>query len=514
MRAFVLAFALAALLSAAFTPIVRRLALRVGAVSRPGGRNVNADSVPRLGGLAVVVAFILPVVAILPLESSVALMLRADGKRVGGLLVGALALALLGDVDDLRRVRPVHKLAVHALAATVAYFTGFQIHAVQIPLVGELSMGIFALPVTILWIVGIVNAINLIDGLDGLAAGVVFFAGLTCFTVAMVSHNVFVAAMMAPLLGALLGFLFFNFNPARIFMGDSGSYFLGFLIGTTSLAGPLQKTSAAVSIMMPILALGLPIFDTLFSIVRRVLERRSPFSPDRGHVHHRLLAMGLTHKRAVLILYGICIALTAAAIAVSLGQAWQAGLAMLGASIVILGLVRFVGYFDVLLQGGRQRARLRSEHAEALRSTIRDTLSALRSASSEEAAFRAVAKLLASSGLFAAEVLDQAGGRRVWGEHGTIPTGTEVKSLSFPLGSDHAARSHVRFQWRSETGEIDLQVEILLQVVVDALTESLIRSRSSLAPETPPRVAGHAVAETGSLGPMGLVEARRSHSEI
>jgi UDP-GlcNAc:undecaprenyl-phosphate GlcNAc-1-phosphate transferase len=474
---------------------------------------VNADSVPRLGGLAVAAAFILPVVAILPLESSVALMLRADWKRVTGLLVGAFALALLGAVDDLRRVRPIHKLAVHALAATGAYFAGFQIHAVVIPLVGELSMGIFALPVTVLWIVGIVNAINLIDGLDGLAAGVVFFAGLTCFTVAMVSHNVFVAAMMAPLLGALLGFLFFNFNPARIFMGDSGSYFLGFLIGTTSLAGPLQKTSAAVSIMMPILALGLPIFDTLFSIVRRVLERRSPFSPDRGHVHHRLLAMGLTHKRAVLILYGICVALTAAAIAVSLGQAWQAGLAMLGASIVILGLVRFVGYFDVLLHAGRQRARLRSEHAEALRRTVRDTLNALRIASSEEAAFRAVAKLLTSSGLFAAEVLDQADQRRVW-EHGTIPTGTEVTSLSFPLGSDHAARSQVRFLWRSETGEIDRQVEVLLQVVADALTESLVRCRSSLAPEPPPRVSEHSLADTGALGPMGLVEARRSHSEI
>ena len=160
-------------------------------------------------------------------------------------------------------------------------------------------MGVFALPVTVLWIVGVTNAVNLIDGLDGLAAGVTFFAAFTSFVIASISGSVFVALTMAALMGALVGFLFFNFNPARIFMGDSGSYFLGFVLATTALAGGglQQKASTAVSLLVPVLALGVPIFDTLFSMFRRVLERRPIFSADRGHVHHRLLDIGLTHRR-------------------------------------------------------------------------------------------------------------------------------------------------------------------------------------------------------------------------
>src|SRR5690606_22890845 len=143
----------------------------------------------------------------------------------------------------------------------------------------------------------------LIDGLDGLAAGVVFFAGVTNFVVAYISGSVMTALIMAAMLGSVLGFLIYNFNPARIFMGDSGSYLLGYVLAVTALAGASQKASTAVALLVPIVALGVPIFDTLFTIVRRFLERRPIFSPDRGHVHHRLLDLGLTHRRAVVILY-------------------------------------------------------------------------------------------------------------------------------------------------------------------------------------------------------------------
>src|SRR5262249_52489320 len=159
-----------------------------------------------------------------------------------------------------------------------------------------------SLPITVLWITGIVNAINLIDGLDGLAAGIVFFAGLTNFVVAYMHGALMVALFMSAMLGATAGFLFHNFNPARIFMGDSGSYFLGYVIATSSLLGSMQPTSTTVALLVPMLALGVPIFDTLFAIVRRFLERRPLFSPDRGHIHHRLVDMGITHRRAVLIL--------------------------------------------------------------------------------------------------------------------------------------------------------------------------------------------------------------------
>src|SRR5262249_3320778 len=153
-------------------------------------------------------------------------------------------------------VRAMHKLFVQLAVAVIAFACGFRIEAVSLPLLGDLSMGIFALPVTALWIVGIVNAVNLIDGLDGLAAGVVFFAALTNFVVASIYGSVLPAVLMAAMLGAVVGFLFYNFNPARIFMGDSGSYFLGYVLATMSLFGSLQKTSTAVSLLVPVLALG------------------------------------------------------------------------------------------------------------------------------------------------------------------------------------------------------------------------------------------------------------------
>src|SRR5262249_40123655 len=147
------------------------------------------------------------------------------------------------------------------------------------------------------------------------------------FVVTYISGVALISVVMASIMGALVGFLFYNFNPARIFMGDAGSYFLGFLLATTSIAGASYKTSTAVSLLVPIVALGVPIFDTLFSIVRRWLERRPIFSPDRGHVHHRLLDMGLTHRRAVLSLYGICVVFMVAAIGISLGKSWPMGVA-------------------------------------------------------------------------------------------------------------------------------------------------------------------------------------------
>ncbi len=170
-------------------------------------------------------------------------------------------------------LRAVYKLLAQVAVAVGAFALGFRIEAVFLPFIGTLQMGVFALPVTLLWIVGITNAVNLIDGLDGLAAGIAFFAAFTSFVVAFLSGSAFVALTMATLMGALVGFLFFNFNPARIFMGDSGSYFLGYLLATTALAGGVQqKASTAVSLLVPVIALGLPIFDTLFSMVRRLLR--------------------------------------------------------------------------------------------------------------------------------------------------------------------------------------------------------------------------------------------------
>lgn len=341
------AFLAAVLIASGATPLVRYLALRIGAVSMTGGRHINQKEIPRLGGLAIATAVILPLFAMMILRSEVARVVRSDSLMMLGLALGALVMCLLGVLDDTRGVKASYKLVVQILCATVAYLCGFQIHAVSLPLVGITQMGFLALPLTVLWIVGITNAVNLIDGLDGLAAGVVFCAAGTNLVVAMLNGSVFIALTMATLMGSLLGFLFYNFNPAKIFMGDSGSYFLGFVIATASLAGN-QKASTAVALLVPILALGVPIFDTLFSIVRRTLEQRPIFSPDRGHIHHRLLDLGLTHRRSVLFLYSLSLLFAALAVVVSIGRSWEIGAALATAVVLVVGLIKFVRYFDLL----------------------------------------------------------------------------------------------------------------------------------------------------------------------
>jgi UDP-GlcNAc:undecaprenyl-phosphate GlcNAc-1-phosphate transferase len=486
MRAYVAVFIVAALTSALLTPLVRPVALRLGAVSYPGGRNINATPVPRCGGIAMCCAFLVALAALWMSKASVAETLHADGRRLVGLLAGGVGLCFVGAVDDTRRVPATYKLYAQIVAATVAFACGFRINAILLPFVGTLSMGIFALPVTALWIVGITNAINLIDGLDGLAGGVAFFAAITNFVVAYVPGATFVAVTMSAVLGAVLGFLFFNFNPARIFMGDSGSYFLGFVLGTMSLVGGSQKASTAVALLVPLLALGLPIMDTLFSIVRRFVERRPLFIGDRKHIHHRLLDMGLTHRRAVLILYGICLVLTSAAIGVSLGRTWTVGVALLVSSILVAGVARFVGSFERALLIGRQRARLRSRHTELLRQVVPDTPALFAATRGEDEVWTALEAVLARGDLQAAELFATRDGvRRAvgrWGEGAEAERSSDFVSIRYALGPDELARAELRFTWRSDYGDISPQTEVLLQIVVDVVTRALERLGSGLAP--------------------------------
>lgn len=333
------AFGLALALSLGLTPLMGALAVRLGAVSDVGGRNVNTREVPRLGGVAVAVATLAPLGLLFFLRPDATRLLEDESRTVVGVGIGAALSCILGATDDVRRLPAKVKLLGQLLCALLAYAAGCRIDLIHLPLLGPIELGWVSLPLTVLWIVGITNAINLIDGLDGLAAGVVFCAAATNLVVAAIGGNVMVAVVMSALMGALLGFLFFNFNPATIFMGDSGSYFAGFLLAASSLVGN-QKSSTAVSLLVPILALGVPIFDTLFSIARRALERRPVFSPDRGHIHHKLLDRGLTHRRSVLILYMFSALLALSGLMLAIGRDWTTGAAVLLASVLIFGLFR------------------------------------------------------------------------------------------------------------------------------------------------------------------------------
>jgi UDP-GlcNAc:undecaprenyl-phosphate/decaprenyl-phosphate GlcNAc-1-phosphate transferase len=502
MRSYVALFFVSALVSALLTPSVRALAIRMGAVSHPGGRNVNARAIPRFGGIAICVAFLVALGTLYLSEAGAAIVIHAQRRQLLGLVVGGIALCAVGVVDDAKSVRALYKLYAQIGAAIIAFACGFRIDAILLPYFGALYMGVFALPVTLLWIVGITNAINLIDGLDGLAGGVVAFAAITNLVLAHATGALFVEITMIAVLGSVVGFLLFNFNPARIFMGDSGSYFLGFVLGTMSLTGASQKASTAVSLLVPVLALGLPIVDTFLAVVRRVLERRPLFSPDRGHIHHRLLDMGLTHRRAVLTLYGVCVAFTAAAIGVSLGHIWTVGLALLVATVLVIGVVRFVGHFEYSLLLRRQMAGLRGQDTERLRRLVPEVPMLFASARTENDVWRALETVLergriATAELAAADGADAAITR--WGEDAVLDGNDDTVSARYAIGPDAFARSELRFRWRNGAAEVSPQADVLLQIIVDVIAAALVRVGSTHAPRAadPPRVIPE--EQTGSL---------------
>jgi len=488
MKSYVVACLVALVLSVVATPLVRRLALRIGAISTPGGRHVHARVVPRLGGIGLAVSWIVPVVLLSLRDPAIAEVVHGELVQLFAVVIGGAVICGVGALDDARGVRPLYKLTAQVALACLAFACGFHIQAVQLPLLGAFSMGVFALPVTVLWIVGVTNAVNLIDGLDGLAAGVAFFAAFTSFVIASLSGSVLVALMMAALMGALVGFLFFNFNPARIFMGDSGSYFLGFVLATTALGGGLQqKASTAVSLLVPILALGVPIFDTLFSMVRRVLERRPIFSADRGHVHHRLLDLGLTHRRAVVVLYGVSILLAAGAIAVSLGRSWHVGLALLSVSIVFVGFVRFLGYFEYLHFRRRQKSRLRDEFTQRLRVAVPRLIVDLSKATHEPDIMGVMQRVTTDTDVLCAEVLVDGKVSHCWNKSQGDCAKRELTEVTFPIGAI-ASMATLTFRWNSDSDDTPPEADVLLQILADEFGRALLTAGSKLAHGSAPNL--------------------------
>lgn len=496
MRSFAVAGLIGALVCTLLTPLVRKLALRVGALSPPGGRHIHHAPTPRLGGLAILMAFFAPLIGLYFVESAVAAMVRAETRKVIGLAAGGLLVSAVGAIDDIRHVRPLYKVAVQFIAAVIAFWAGFRIEGVLLPFAGELNMGSFAPVVTALWIVGITNAVNLIDGLDGLAAGVVLFASLTNFIVGAIAGGDFVCLMMATMFGVLVAFLRYNAHPARIFMGDSGSYFLGYVLALTSLVGASQKASTTIALLTPILAMGVPIFDTLFTITRRYLERRPIFSADRGHIHHRLLDMGITHKRAVHILYGISVVFTGLGIAISLGRSWEVGLSLLIATALIVGLMKYVGYFEQLrpaLQGG---APLQHAHLKRLRLVMPALPSRLSAAESEQALWDRLCELGNELQFDQIDIVkldladNESGTPKSLYRWERYPKASRLSDTMihacFCLGEEQTATHEIRFAWESAGSELSPQMEILLLVLTDMLSTELSRLNSALIPQSGP----------------------------
>lgn len=328
------------------TPFVKRLALRLGAVDKPGGRKVHEKPTPFLGGLALLIPFVLLLGALSFLNNDITRVLFSDPKHVIGLvLCGTLALAL-GVYDDIRGVDPRLKLLAETAIAVLAYVIGFRISLLSLPFLGEFRLGILAFPVTILWVVGVTNAINLIDGLDGLAVGTAFFVSSSNFFTSVLLNNPFMAVISVLLMGTLAGFLRYNFPPASIFLGDTGSLFLGMVLSLSTVLSS-QKSSTAVMVLVPVIALGLPIVDTLLAIFRRTLQGLPIFRSDRKHIHHALLALGFNRRKAVLTLYAFCFVLALGSLALVSGRSTMELAVVSGAGLLaVLGL-RTLGYVKV-----------------------------------------------------------------------------------------------------------------------------------------------------------------------
>jgi len=287
------------------TPLVRRGAVRLGLTDKPGSRKVHALAVPRLGGVALVGGF----------GSAMALqffgerfagwapVLMRGGMPLLGTFAGMLVIFAVGLVDDIRGLSPVMKLAGQVLAAAIPMVAGLRVAYIGNPFQGGLQeLGLLGIPVTLLWIVGFANVINLIDGLDGLAAGISGIAAVSFLVLAIEMNELVAAALAAALIGACVGFLRYNFHPASIFMGDSGAMFLGFALATMSLHG-VMKSVAAITLVVPLLVIGVPVFDTFSAIIRRARHGRPIQEADDGHIHHRLLNRGFNQRQTVLFIY-------------------------------------------------------------------------------------------------------------------------------------------------------------------------------------------------------------------
>lgn len=309
MVGFIVAFAISILI----TPAVIAFAGKTGALDQPDARKVHQQPVPRIGGLGIYLSFMVGIMAAVVQIKPNAEMLH----EIIGLVIGGTLIAALGLIDDYKNLPAKVKLAGQIVAAAVLVI-GFDVRIdfISDPFGDYLYLEWFAVPATIFWIVGITNTVNLIDGLDGLAAGVSTIASVTIFLVAMEKSFFLVAVLTATLAGAACGFLRYNFNPARIFMGDTGSMFLGFMLSGISVVGAV-KSAATIALIVPILALGIPILDTTFAIIRRYRGGVPIFKPDKGHLHHRLLAMGFTQRQAVLLMYVISALLGLSAVALT-----------------------------------------------------------------------------------------------------------------------------------------------------------------------------------------------------
>ncbi|MFO1444382.1 undecaprenyl/decaprenyl-phosphate alpha-N-acetylglucosaminyl 1-phosphate transferase [Bacillus sp. Bva_UNVM-123] len=313
------------------TPLVIKFAIKFGAVDKPNARKVHSKVMPRLGGLAIFIGVLAGY-----------FVGGLYNEKITGISVGAIIIIITGILDDKYELSAKYKLLGQLLAAAAVVGSGLTVDHLTIPFVGTFDLGLWTYPVTVFWIVAITNAINLIDGLDGLSAGISAIVIATIAFMAGVAGKPLILMISLILLGSTLGFLFHNFYPAKIFMGDTGALFLGYSISILSLLG-LYKSVTLFSFIVPIIILGVPVFDTTYAIIRRIVNKKPISAPDKSHLHHRLLALGLSHRKTVLCIYGFGIVFSISAILFSTATLWVSIFIIFGLLLILEILAETIG---------------------------------------------------------------------------------------------------------------------------------------------------------------------------
>lgn len=504
MRTALLSFLVSGSVCAALVPLVRRFAIRRNLFDQAtSSRKLHTAAVPRLGGVAIIAGFYAPLVALLLYPTGVGSAFYAQPTMAFAFIVGGIAIGGLGLFDDLFGAGAKGKFSVQIAVAVYIWCAGFRIEQIQLPSGGVFPLGIiFGFALTVVWIVGIMNAMNLVDGMDGLAAGVALSAAVVGFIVATAGGEPLMALSMAAMAGSVAAFLRFNSNPASIFMGDSGSLFLGYVLSVSALRSH-QKSSAAVSLLVPIVALALPIADTLLAMLRRGIRGRPLFSGDKEHIHHRLLGLGFSHRDVVLALHAVSVLLGLGSLALAF-LAPQLALAVLGA-LVTSGLAALwsLGFFRLEqtsdLFGHRQRNAV-------LRKAVKTIAGQLQRATSIDEVLGSVGDL--GPAIEANRVRLDIRGARIDIRGNFTVTPWHVPRLVENLSPSVQARfplepnlGHLEIEWTDGRGEVDRDHEIAAEQLCKAITRALERTLASTTTPVVSNLSRPSVPTPAEFGP-------------
>jgi UDP-GlcNAc:undecaprenyl-phosphate GlcNAc-1-phosphate transferase len=449
------AFVATFLVSVISTGWIRDLAIRRKIVDAASSvRKVHVKAIPRLGGIAFVFSWYACVAVVLAADAHARALVEAHAPRSFVFLAGGLVIALMGAFDDLLGMRARHKLLIQIAVAAMLCASGAAVHAIQLPTGTVLHLGWFAWPFTMMWVIGVMNAMNLIDGLDGLAGGIAEVA-LGCIIVLSVALALPILGLYATLLaGAVLGFLLFNFNPASIFMGDCGSLFLGYFLAVALCVSSEHPGTGASELIVPVLVLGVPVADTLLAVFRRTLSGKALFSADRGHIHHRLIARGLSHRRAVIVLYLVCMTMATAGVAIAFSSPRWAALILTAPMLVLGWVVRRFGLISFDLKALRRDRRRNLE----LRSAVSAIANQIKDARNLAQVKDSLTLLLPA--VLAAQVttrLSPAGD-----EHSLSPVGDGVLAR-FPVQHGKTDLGYVQVRWTDGRPKVDAEHALAME---------------------------------------------------